>query len=115
LYQAADEELAWTVRLAVGEALPYVAVMVTTVVDVTPLVLIVNVALELPAGMVTEAGTDAMLLLLPSVITAPPVGALPARVTVPWEEDPPVSDAGFSVTPVNAGVTVTVVVCAPPL
>jgi len=84
LYQDAVEEPAWTVRLAVGEALPYEAVMVTTVVEETPVVLIVKIAEELPADMVTETGTAAtVLLLLDSVTTAPPVGALPARVMVP--------------------------------
>jgi hypothetical protein len=82
LYQAAVP--AWTVRLVVRAALPYEAVMVTTVVEETPVVLIVKVAEELPAGIVTETGTAAtVLLLLDSVTTAPPVGALPVSVMVP--------------------------------
>jgi hypothetical protein len=116
LYQEADVEPACTVRLAVGDALPYVAVMVTVVVEATPVVLTVNVALELPAAMLTVAGTVAApVLLLTSVTTAPPVGAFPPRFTVPCAELPPVSVLGFSVIPVKAGVTVTVAVCTPPL
>jgi hypothetical protein len=115
LYQAPDEEPACTVRLAVGDALPYEAVIVTTVVEVTAAVLIENVAEELPAATVIDPGTVATaLLLLVSVTTAPPVGAAPARLTVPCEEVPPVTVVGFTVKELNAGVTVTAVVCVPP-
>jgi hypothetical protein len=48
---------------------------------------------------VTLAGTDAAaVLLLDRVTTAPPVGAEPLRVTVPVEEVPPVTLAGFNDT-----------------
>lgn len=94
--------------------MPYEAVIVTAVVEDTPVVLIENVAEELPAATVTDAGTVATaLLLLVSVTTAPPVGAAPARLTVPCEEVPPVSVVGLSVKELKAGVTVTVVVCTP--
>lgn len=62
------------------------------------LVLTVNVALVLPAATVTLAGTVATLvLLLESVTTAPPEGAWPERVTVPWDVLPPLTLFGLSV------------------
>ena len=73
--------------------------MVATVDAPTGLVLIVNVALALPAGMVTLAGTLAAALLLESVTWAPAAGAGPLRVTVPVDDcAPPVTLVGFSVS-----------------
>ena len=64
---------------------------------VTTLVLAVNVALVAPAATVTLAGTRATLvLLLESAICAPPAGAGPLSVTVPVDEFPPVTLAGFT-------------------
>jgi hypothetical protein len=63
----------------------------------TALVLTVNVALVAPAATVTLAGTlAAVVLLLESVICAPPAGAAPLNVTVPVEAFPPVMLVGFS-------------------
>lgn len=63
----------------------------------TALVLTVNVALVAPAATVTLEGTLAtVVLLLESVICAPPAGAGPLSVTVPVEEFPPVTLVGFS-------------------
>jgi hypothetical protein len=74
----------------------------------TALVLTVNVALVAPAATVTLAGTlAAVVLLLESVICAPPAGAAPLNVTVPVEELPPVTLVGFSESEereTNAGV-----------
>src|SRR5258707_1354695 len=59
-------------------------------------VLILKVALLAPAGTVTLEGTLAAPLLLESMTCAPPAGAGPLNVTVPVEEFPPVTLAGFS-------------------
>ena len=69
----------------------------TEVDAATALVLTVNVALVAPAATVTLEGTRAAtVLLLESATTAPPDGAAPLSVTVPVEEFPPVTLAGFS-------------------
>ena len=71
--------------------------MLTVVDAATALVLIVNVALVAPAAIVTLDGVlAAVVLLLESVTTAPPEGAAPLSVTVPVEEFPPVTLAGFT-------------------
>jgi hypothetical protein len=71
--------------------------MVTVVEVATALVLTVNVALVAPAATVTlEGSLAAVVLLLESVTCAPPDGAGPLNVTVPVEEFPPVTLAGFS-------------------
>jgi len=63
----------------------------------TALVLTVNVAVVAPAATVTLDGTlAAVVLLLESVTIAPPDGAAPLNVTVPVEEFPPVTLAGFT-------------------
>ena len=66
----------------------------------------VNVALVLPAGTVTLAGTlAAAALLLESITCAPPAGAGPLRVTVPVEDPdgPPTTLVGFNVSEVTVG------------
>src|SRR3981189_2172475 len=71
--------------------------MLTVVEAATALVLTVNVAVVAPAATVTLDGTlAAVVLLLESVTTAPPEGAAPLNVTVPVEQFPPVTLAGFS-------------------
>jgi len=83
---------------------PYAAEMLTVVDAATALVLTVNVALVAPAATVTLEGTlAAVVLLLESVTTAPPVGAAPLSVTVPVEEFPPVTLVGFSVNEESVG------------
>jgi hypothetical protein len=60
-------------------------------------VLTANVALVAPAAMITLAGVRAaVVLLLESATCAPPVGAVPLSVTVPVDEFPPVTLAGFT-------------------
>jgi hypothetical protein len=85
---------------------------------VTATVLTVKVALVLPLGTVTVAGTVAAeVLLLVSVTAVPPAGAGPLKVTVPWEAEPPVTLVGLSTRALAAGgVTVRVaVLVTPPL
>ena len=84
--------------------------------DATPLVLIVNVARVNPAAIVTFVGTCATeLLLLCKVMTAPPAGAAPFKVTVPVELFPPTTDVGLLVTEERvAALTVRVVLLVSP-
>ena len=79
--------------------------IVAVVVIVTEVVVTGNVADEEPAGTSTVAGTAALPLLLPRETTAPAAGAGPVRVTVPVDDDPPVTCAGFSVTDVSEAAT----------
>ena len=58
----------------------------------------VKVAVDLPSATVTLVGAEATLLSLASVITAPLGGAIPLRVTVPVEENPPATVVGLRVT-----------------
>jgi hypothetical protein len=66
----------------------------------TALVATAKVAVVAPAATVTLAGTvAAAVLLLERVTAVPPLGAAFVSVTIPVEEPPPVTVAGFSVTP----------------
>jgi hypothetical protein len=69
----------------------------------TGLVLIVKVAVLLPAGTVTLEGTLAAALLLESATCAPAPGAGPLSVTVPVDDCAPVTLLGFNVTEVADG------------
>jgi hypothetical protein len=93
-------------------------VIVLVVVEATATVETVNVRLVLPAGTVTDAGTDTAALSSVRLTARPPVGAALLIVTVPVEDVPPVTLAGFRLTPINVGggtVTVSVAVrLAPP-
>ena len=76
-----------------------------------------NVALVLPPGIVTSAGTVAAdgVSLLSDIVT-PPIGAEPLNVTVPWEGDPPMTLVGLIVNKLNTGgVTVSAAVFVTPL
>ena len=64
--------------------------------EATVVVLTTKIALVAPAGTVMLEGTLAAPLLLESATCAPPVGAGPLNVTVPVEEFPPATLAGFS-------------------
>jgi hypothetical protein len=93
----------------------YLAVIVTGVLLDTREVVIVKVALLLPAATVTLAGTLAadVLLLLNVTSTVLPVGTLPVNLTVPVEVEyaPPLTLVGFRVSVLNAGgITVSVAV-----
>jgi hypothetical protein len=67
-------------------------------VDATDFVVIENVAVLEPAGTVTVFGTPADPLLDVRVTTSPPGPARPFNVTVPVEDDPPITDADESET-----------------
>ena len=84
-----------TVIAAVCAAPPNTAETVDVVAAATGLVLTANVALVVPSGMVTDAGTVTDGSLLNKEITAPPVGAGPFMVTVPVDKLPPVTFAGL--------------------
>ena len=77
------------------------------------MVVMVKLAVVAFAATVTLAGAVAAdVLLLERVITAPPVGAGPLRVTVPAEDVPPITDRGLRPTELRiAGVTASVAVC----
>jgi len=78
--------------------------MVTEVDVATALVLIVKVALLLPAGTVTLDGTLAAVLLLERFTCAPPAGADPLSVTVPVDDcAPPVTLVGLNVSEETVG------------
>jgi hypothetical protein len=73
--------------------------MVSAVSLATALVVMVNGAVVAPTGTVTLAGTCATdTLLLDNVMTAPPAGAGPFRVTVPVDEVPPITEVGLILT-----------------
>jgi hypothetical protein len=84
-------------------------VTVAVVEEVTLDVATVNVALELPAGMATVAGTVAVGELLDKLTVIPPAGAAAVKLTVPVDELPPGTLAGFSVTELKAGAAGVVI------
>ena len=88
--------------------------MVTGVEAVTALVCTEKVALAAPAATVTLEGTVAEVLLLERFTTAPAPGAAPLRVTVPVEEEPPLTLPGLSVTEDSTGETGCWTVPEPP-
>jgi hypothetical protein len=70
-------------------------VIVTAVSRATALVVAVKVAVVAPAATVTDAGRwTAVVLLEVRVITAPPAGAGPLKVTRPVEDTPPATVTG---------------------
>ena len=90
---------------------PDFAVTVTLVEKKTLEVVIVKVAVLLPAGTVTLEGSCAAVLLSDSETTIPPLGALPVSVTVPMEELPPVTEVGLTLTELRATGLIVKVVC----
>jgi hypothetical protein len=110
--EMADATGGLTVRVAVcGVAVPMTPVIVSDLAAVTAVVLAVNVAVDAPARTVTVAGTVADESLDVRLTVVPAVGAGPVRVTVPVEEVPPVTVAGFRLTPLSvAAWTVRVTV-----
>jgi hypothetical protein len=83
-------------------------VIVAVVADDEATVSISNVWLELPAAIVTLAGTVAAALLLVNDTSAPPVGAADVNVMVPVTISPPETDVGENETDCSAAVVVVV-------
>jgi hypothetical protein len=77
---------------------------------VTEVVVMVNAAVVLPAATVTVEGSLAADELSLSVTTTPPLGAGDVRVTVPWEEVPPVTLVGLITNEFRVDETVKVTV-----
>jgi hypothetical protein len=94
----------------------YLAEMVTFLDMVTLMVVMVKVALVLPAATVMVEGSLAADELSLSETTTPPLGAGALRVTVPWEEVPPVTVVGLMVNELKAteGLTVSEAVLVTP-
>ncbi len=91
------------------------AEIVTDVELVTAKVVTVNVALVLPAGTMTLAGTLAAFELSLSDTVRPLLGAGPFIVTVPWDVLPPTTLVGLKVKLLNTGgLTVSEAVLATP-
>ena len=85
-----------TVKVAVAEAAPVVAVIVSVSTAETGFVDTVNVAVVAPAATLTVAGTvDAVLLDLSATLRVLPEATGPLRVTVPVEGLPPATDVGL--------------------
>lgn len=88
---------------------PLTVAVMFAVVDVpTRAVVVVKVAVVEPALTVTDTGTVALGLSLERETTVPPVGAAAANVTLPIEELPPTTLAGFNVKAEIIGVIVSV-------
>ena len=105
-----------TLNVALFVTPEYIADMVTFVDLDTLIVVMVKVAVVLPAGTVTVEGSLAADELSLRVTTTPPDGAAEVRVTVPWEEVPPVTLVGLtdSALKATAGLTVSVAVFVTP-
>ena len=99
------------VRVAVLLTPAKLAVTVIVVVEDTPEVVIVNVAVLLPDVTVTLVGVVAEELLSDNVTTVPPEGAGPLIVTVPVDELPPTTEVGFRVTELSVGAVIVSVAC----
>jgi hypothetical protein len=83
---------------------------------VITLVVTVNVALVAPEATVTLAGVAEDALLSDRITTAPAAGAGPFNVTVPVEEAPANTLAGFITTvDIARGLTVSPAVSVDPL
>jgi len=83
-----------------------VPAIVTGVLVETPVVVIGNVAVLVPAPTTTVAWTVAELLFDERLTVSPPVGALLLKVTVPVEDVPPTTEDGETVTLVNVGAVI---------
>lgn len=95
----------FTVNVAEIDVAPSVPVIFGKDWRATGEVVIENVALVVPAGTFTLAGTIALEKLLDRLTVVPPTGAGIATVTVPVEVVPPVTAVGLTLTPVNVWVT----------
>lgn len=78
------------------------AVIVAVVVELTAVVVTVKVAVVLPAGTVTLAGTIAEAPMADNATGIPPAGAAALKVTVPVEDVPAATVVGLSDSAVRA-------------
>jgi len=83
-----------------------VAVMWAVVLDVTPVVVTVKVAVVAPAGTLTVAGTVAEAVSEPRLTERPLVGAAELIVSVAVELTPPSTVVGFRVRAVAVGAVI---------
>ena len=65
----------------------------------------VNVAVDCPAGTVSEGGIEAAGSLLTRVTHAPPTGAGLFSVSLAVDDCPPVTDVGFRTSEAGVGPT----------
>ena len=107
-----------TVNTALRVEPPDAPLMVTDVDAPTAAVVTVKDTLVAPAGTVMLPGVVAAdVLLLASVTMAPPLGAAPDSVAVPWTLPPPTTLVGLSAIEESVGVdgvTVNVADCVTP-
>jgi len=80
-----------------------VATMLGFVVDLTPVVVILKLTDDAPAGTVTVEGTVAAALSDVTDIAMPPVGAAPLILTVPVGDTPPIIGFGLMAMLVKMG------------
>jgi hypothetical protein len=79
--------------------------MVMLWLEVTAVVVIVNVVLLCPPATVTTAGTWAAALLEATCTSTPPDGAAPLKPILPVTDSPPTTVAELSVRLWRVGVT----------
>ena len=96
-----------TESTADAEAPPYEPLIVVEMVPPTALVEMTNVALAEPVGTVTLAGTVVTGSLPDNVTTAPPAGAAPVSITVPFTVFPPTTLDVLSDNEERVGAAVT--------
>ena len=85
------------------DAAAHVAVIVAAACVLTSVVLIVNVPVVRPAGIVTVFGAVADVVLLERVIISPPAGAIELMVTLPALDLPPMTEDGSRVSETSLG------------
>ena len=89
---------------------------ITAVEAITAVVVTVKVALVAPATTVTLAGVAADVLLSDNAISDPPDGAGPLNLTVPVDDEPPITVVGLKVKELStAGLIVRDACTIPPL
>jgi hypothetical protein len=111
--QLTDDSCAGAARFSVKVCELPLALAVTTAVwsVATEPTVAVKAAVVAPTGTITLAGTVALALLLESITTKPPVGAMALSVTVQEEEEPgafAVPGEQIKLLTVTAAFTVTV-------
>ena len=91
------------------------AVIVAEIVEAMVFVVMVNVAVVLPAAIATVVGTIAKVLLLDNDTETPPAGAAPVKVTVPVADAPLLTLVGLIESEERETVAAGVIVSVPVL